>query len=717
MASRILRQMRKKEGVPLKAVARDLDVDPGFLSRVERGIVSAPSYIVEAYEERFGVAYISSTQNDPLILQEDGVAYRVTQYTLPLGNTPTQTSHAALLSRSSKDRKAHGAPPVFYLSPNPHLGDLVNPSTPPKFVLAPYSKDISAGKNTYVYDAHTYHTKVPPQGIALLIEHYTRPGDVVLDPFCGSGMTGVAATERGRKAILCDLSPAATFIAYNLTTPIPAPHYLEAIRSILDSARELEHKLYDTHCRTCGRPTPMLYMVWSYGMLCKHCGDEFVLWDVARDEGPSVRESKIKTEFACPHCSRHLKKRELKKTCRYPVLVGYKCCQTGPKEATAQPDDHDLALLDAIDRGGISKGLWYPTDRFPDGVNTRQPIAAGITTIDKAYTPRALWVMAYLWDMASRWPDPEVRPKLLFTLTSLYKRVTVFSEFRFWGGSGNTANFNVPAIMNEQNVFKTFERKANTISWYFGDAPRVSRELRISTQSACHMTQLPDKSIDYVFTDPPFGGNINYSEMNFLWESWLGIHTDNSEEAIVNKVQGKGLGEYQRLLEHAFSEMRRVLKDESWMTVVFHNSSARVWSALQKAIIEAGFAIEGIQTFDKKHGTFKQFVSDNAVGYNLVLHCRKSLTRKRLETHDRHTGRQQAKAFIRQAISSTPENYVVHFQHVSRETEFDYRKLYAEWLARRLSEMVIGLSFEEFRTIVDQVLKESDDPSQLMCLR
>jgi adenine-specific DNA methylase len=99
--------------------------------------------------------------------------------------------------------------------------------------------------------------------------------------------------------------------------------------------------------------------------------------------------------------------------------------------------------------------------------------------------------------------------------------------------------------------------------------------------------------VDYVFTDPPFGGNINYSEMNFLWESWLRQHTNTRDEAIMNAVQGKGADEYRALLTRAFHECCRVLKDEGWMTVIFHNSSREVWAALQAAIGDAGFAVRG----------------------------------------------------------------------------------------------------------------------------
>ena len=591
---------------------------------------------------------------------------------------------------------------------------LFDPDRPPKRVAKPFCGDITAGKNTYVYDAHTYHTKVPPEGIEKLIEHYTRPGDVVLDPFCGSGMTGVAATQRGRKALLSDLSPAAAFIARNLNTPADADKYLRAVHELLDSSATLEHSLYDTHCRSCGERVPMLYMVWSYGVMCPHCEREFVLWDVARDERENVRESKILSEFDCPHCHTHLKKRGLKRTKRHPVQVGYKCCKTGLKEATAPLDDFDLAQLKRIERAGVPDGLWYPTAAFPPGMNTRQPIAAGITSVDKAYTPRALHVMAHLWDAASRWPDKEMRDKLLFTLTSLYQRVTLFSEFRFWGGSGNTANYNVPFIINEQNVFRTFARKANTISWYFKTAPRFPREVEVRTQSACHLTHVPDKSVDYIFTDPPFGGNINYSEMNFLWESWLGKRTEIADEAIINSVQGKGALEYRALLCKAFRECRRVLKDGAWMTVIFHNSSGEVWKALQGALVDAGFAVEGTQTFDKKHGTFKQFVSENAVGYDLVLHCRKTETVQKFSLQTTKQVVSAAAEFVRSRLIDSGERYLVRYLHVDRAVEVDYRKLYAEWLAVAVPDTLVSLGFEEFRIAVEKAApKLKVQPKQL----
>lgn len=575
--------------------------------------------------------------------------------------------------------------------------------------IKPLLEELVAGKNTYVYDAHTYHTKVPPQAIARLIEHYTEPNGLVLDPFCGSGMTGVAALQVGRTPILIDLSPAATFIALNFVTPVDESRYTEAFEKVLSTLGDEALSLYGTHCRTCSKLVPMNYMVWSYGLICKYCQEEFVLWDVARDEHEDVRKSKIKTEFNCPHCGKHLKKRNLRRTRLYPVQVGYDCCDSGRRESTAIPDEYDLALIQEIDAEGIPDSLWYPTNNFLPGLNTRQPTSHGLKSIDALYTTRQLRAMARLWDIARRWQEPEISLKLMYTITSLYQRVTQLSEFRFWGGSSNTANYNVPMIFNEQNVFQVFERKAKTIQKYFATwATPPSNPFCISTQSATDLSTITDDSIDYIFTDPPFGGNINYSEMNYLWESWLGVFTNVEEEAIINRVQGKSINDYQELMAKAFGEMHRVLKPGGRLTVMFHNSSAKVWSAIQKALAVSGFGIETTQTLDKQHGTFKQFVSQNAVGYDLLLHCQKESSNSSTTPalHNNGTSKNTIVKFLKTALDQAPEDFIVRYLHVERRNEIDSRKLYSLWLKEKLEVgECIDVSYEEFRNILGDVVQ------------
>jgi DNA modification methylase len=129
----------------------------------------------------------------------------------------------------------------------------------------PFAEDIKEGKNDPIYNAHSYHTKVPPRGIIPYILHYTEPGDLILDPFCGSGMTGVAALMCAdppadllvqfpdladrvgpRRAILNDLSPAACHIAYNYTTPVDVEALRREFERIKAAVKEEFAWLYGT---------------------------------------------------------------------------------------------------------------------------------------------------------------------------------------------------------------------------------------------------------------------------------------------------------------------------------------------------------------------------------------------------------------------------------------------------------------------------------------
>jgi hypothetical protein len=148
---------------------------------------------------------------------------------------------------------------------------------------------------------------------------------------------------------------------------------------------------------------------------------------------------------------------------------------------------------------------------------------------------------------------------------------------------------------------------------------RIGRSpVAISTASATSLV-LPDESVDYIFTDPPFGGNIIYSELNFMWETWFGVFTNQSCEAIVSTTQRKGLPEYHELMASAFREAYRVLKPGRWMTVEFHNSQNAVWMSIQVALEQAGFVVGDVRVFDKKQLTMKQQTAAGAVQKDLII--------------------------------------------------------------------------------------------------
>ena len=140
----------------------------------------------------------------------------------------------------------------------------------------------------------------------------------------------------------------------------------------------------------------------------------------------------------------------------------------------------------------------------------------------------------------------------------------------------------------------------------------------VSNQDTSNL-RIPGKSFDYLFFDPPFGANLNYSELSFVWESWLKVRTNNKPEAIENSVQGKGPTEYRQLMTACFKEAYRVLKPGRWMTIEFSNTKAAVWNAIQTALTDAGFVIANVSALDKQQGSFKAVTTPTAVKQDLVI--------------------------------------------------------------------------------------------------
>ena len=147
-----------------------------------------------------------------------------------------------------------------------------------------------------------------------------------------------------------------------------------------------------------------------------------------------------------------------------------------------------------------------------------------------------------------------------------------------------------------------------------GQAP--GRSLRSQREAVRHCPC--SSAIDYVFTDPPFGENIYYADLNFLVEAWHRVRTDATPEAIIDQPKKKGLHEYQELMRACFAEYFRVLKPGRWMTVVFSNSSNAVWRAIQEAMGVAGFVVADVRTLDKQQGSYRQ-VTSSAVKQDLVF--------------------------------------------------------------------------------------------------
>jgi DNA modification methylase len=585
-----------------------------------------------------------------------------------------------------EDILALSDPPYYTACPNPFIEDFIkywqqekeqNNSTDEasNYHREPFAADVSEGKNDPIYNAHSYHTKVPHKAIMRYILHYTEPGDIVFDGFCGTGMTGVAAQLCGdkktvesldykvqadgtildedekkfsklgaRKAILNDLSPAATFIAYNYNTPVDVVEFEREAKRILAEVEEecgwmyltlhnpsagqidkavslLKSSNSQVEIQSSGLPLGRInFTVWSDVFICPECAGEIVYWDAAVDK----EADKVRDNFPCPHCNANLTKsnmsrawitkfdtaieQTIKQAKQVPVLINY---SVGNKRFKKKTDIFDFFLIDKTE----DKSSYYsfPTNIIPRGYNTEQPkVSHGVTHIHHFYTTRNLLTLTTTIN--------KIKGRSLFVITAIIRTLSKMFRWAPRGKhtAGTSGTLYIPSISHEYPIFGAIERRLALYEELLDVLSNFKQNSTVTCGSASSIL-VSDNSLDYIFTDPPFGGNLMYSELNFISEAWLKVFTDNKLEAIENKVQGKQLLEYQELMAQCFEEYYRVLKPGHWMTVEFHNSKNSVWNAIQEALQRAGFTIADVRTLDKKQNTFKQVNNSNATKQDLII--------------------------------------------------------------------------------------------------
>jgi hypothetical protein len=438
-----------------------------------------------------------------------------------------------------------------------------------------------------------------------------------------------------RRVVLGDLGPAATFIAANYNTPFDVQAFAKAAQSILDDVESELGWMYETRHtdgKTVGRVN---YTVWSEVFSCPECSGEVNFVEEALDQ----ETKRVHDEFPCPSCGALLTKKKLdrlyesrfdagigetvKAPKRKPVLINY---SVGKAKFEKAPDDADLAVIAMV--ASLKLPVEVPTTAFPMDDMWEAPRLAGhgVTHIHHMFLPRAAQALAAIWRLANAEQNARTRNMLLFFVEQAIWGMSVLARYAPTHFSQVNQYLNGVYYVGSQIVEVSpsyiLDGKLDRLAKAFTPMPTAA-QTSIVTTGDCASIPIMANSVDYVFTDPPFGDNYPYSELNFSIEAWYRVLTHREPEAVIerskkNSASQKGISDYQELMRRCFDEYQRVLKPGRWMTVVFSNSRNVVWRAIQEAMGTAGFVVADVRTLDKKQLSFKQ-VTSAAVKQDLVI--------------------------------------------------------------------------------------------------
>ena len=548
--------------------------------------------------------------------------------------------------------------------------------------VPPFDKPIEATKATAIYNLHTYWSKKPHDAIRQYINHYTKPGDLVLDPFCGSGGAGLAAIMEGRKSIAIDRSPAATFISKNYCTPIDIDSLQGAFEELRENVETELDWLYETKCDRCGGKAKTSYTIYSQVFQCPRCLEKVPLFDCIEVES-KTKAGKPKKISTCPFCYQRGNIEEIDARCKkygaIPVFVSYTCkegCKPARDERRHNDSNkikyeyfhkYDLGKIHEIESSRIP--YWYPRDRMmhaPEnqecwGVKWRSG-TSNFKTVDELFTKRNLWALAIIKNAIGNPGEGQISDALLFALQGI---LLINSKMcRAETTQTQNGTYYLPAVFKELVPLRSMGTKIRVISEASKERDIISTQVIISTQSATKLENIPSNSVDYIFTDPPYAENVQYGELNFIWESWMSFDTHwHDEEIIVNDFRGKSELDWANMMRKAMGECYRVLKPGRWLSLCYHDTSEGTWSLIQDIMAETGYISDKSDSaifIDTGQKSYNQLVADKVNKRDLVINFRKpkqgELTSdvSILDNEDKTTFDDKVRVIIREYLNANP---------------------------------------------------------------
>ncbi|MEW6308077.1 MAG: DNA methyltransferase [Bacillota bacterium] len=431
-----------------------------------------------------------------------------------------------------------------------------------------------------IYLMHKYWARKPWYVVSRYISHYSRPGDAVLDPFCGSGVTLSEALALGRRAIGVDLNPAAAFLSELTCRPVGIQLLNEALAAVAEAARPQVEAMYrlEGQCPRCRGP---LVARWT---------GRGETWLEQRG-GPWVR-------VACPKGCRIRGERRLTAV-EQAALAGLEAGVDGSRP-----------IIDRFRRAALT----YADGRRFDKRRRQRTLA-------DFYSGRNLLALDLLAEAVGQ-VSGEASEYLRLALSSGSHLLSRFRAPRtgHWAVNG----LYVPPDWIDENAWSIWGARAGRLVAAKSEANRFLGQgltYEVRQGDAADLSFLPPDSIDYVFTDPPYGDSIQYYELSYLWNTLLGLDASAEREVIINPCQGKDAAAYAGLLTAVFTEVYRVLKPGRWLSVTFHNKDYAVWNALLGACTGAGFRVVEVAVERPLTLAYNQLWARVAPKTDLIVSC------------------------------------------------------------------------------------------------
>jgi 16S rRNA G966 N2-methylase RsmD len=479
---------------------------------------------------------------------------------------------------------------------------------------------------------------------------HTAPGDLVLDTFAGTGSTGIAAAlcavvpsradneqpviSGPRRAFLTDIGVLPHLIGSVTLDPPDPQEFEQAAREILGALRTRCGRMYAVIDPN-GTVGELRHAVWTEHLFCPRCQLEMRFWESAVSVHPPAIRDRILCQ--CGHNFRSAAAKRVIEDYFDPLTqewrqrrvrsLAWVCGVSGSTTWQRPVETSDIDVLSDISDDALRAIVPKVEVINPGAMELyRSGYHFGLKYLHDFYTRRNLATIASAWQLVSADQSSLGRSLRLWlssynaTHSTIMTRIVAKKSAKELVVTGaQPAALYVSSIPVEKNILRGLERKLNSFVKSF-TALRQSGPSK-STYVLASATQLPlpNHSVDYVFIDPPFGDNIQYSEVNRLAEAWLGKFTDSSTEIIVSRGTGKSVERYGDLMEAAFRELHRVLKPSAYLTLVFHSSQMDVWHAVEAAWRSAGFDLSATSTLSKSQGSFKQVTTRNAVSQDLVI--------------------------------------------------------------------------------------------------